>query len=301
MVHRRDPRRERARSKHAGERTARKVPARPAGAAGAGSVSEAAAVRRRPRSGNRAARETGGSRAISEAPALVAGLDDVAIAREPVQEGVGPLGVAEHARPSTAKLSIRSRRDQSRGCGSGDAEGEVGGDDDRGLLVEAADQMEQELPAGLGKGQVAELVEDDEVQAGEIVGRAAIEAKPSIRSLATDPLAGRRAAGAALGLEPVDEIDDVEEAAAGAVADAGPGDRASAACWRRPLRGTDRSSPENILYLTYQADAYRVSLQGDRRWLRFSAILASTMSRQPMLGSRRGFGLMARFARIVAR
>jgi len=66
--------------------------------------------------------------------------------------------------------------------------------------------VEQELAAGLGEGQVAELVEDDEVHAGEVVGHAAL------------------APGTGFGLELVDEIDDVEEAAAGARADAGPGD-----------------------------------------------------------------------------
>ena len=45
------------------------------------------------------------------------------------------------------------------------AEGQVGGDDDRGLLVEAADQVEQQLAAGLGEGQIAEFVEHDEVDA----------------------------------------------------------------------------------------------------------------------------------------
>jgi hypothetical protein len=66
--------------------------------------------------------------------------------------------------------------------------------------------VEQELVAGLGERQVAELVQDDEVHAREIVGHAAL------------------AAGTALGLELVDQVDDVEEAAAGAVADAGSGD-----------------------------------------------------------------------------
>jgi hypothetical protein len=47
------------------------------------------------------------------------------------------------------------------------AEGQVGGDDDRGLLVEAADQVEQQLAAGLGEGQIAEFIEDDEVLAAE--------------------------------------------------------------------------------------------------------------------------------------
>ena len=85
------------------------------------------------------------SGAVLEAPALVAGLDDVAVMGEAVEQRGGHLGVAEDARPF--------------------AEGEVGGDDDRGLLVEPADQVEQQLAAGLGEGQIAEFVEDDEVHA----------------------------------------------------------------------------------------------------------------------------------------
>ena len=54
--------------------------------------------------------------------------------------------------------------------------------------------MEEKLPAGLGEGEIAELVEDDEVHACEIVGDAALPA------------------GARLGLEPVDEVDGGEEA-----------------------------------------------------------------------------------------
>ncbi len=64
-----------------------------------------------------------------------------------------------------------------------------------GLLVEPADQVEQELAAGLGERQVAQLVEDDEFHPGEIIGHPAL------------------AAGTTLGLEIVDQIDDVEEAA----------------------------------------------------------------------------------------
>ena len=66
--------------------------------------------------------------------------------------------------------------------------------------------MEEELPAGLGEGQVAELVEDDEVAANEL--------------FCDTPLAP----GAELGLEVVDQVDDVVAAAAGALSDAGAGD-----------------------------------------------------------------------------
>ena len=53
------------------------------------------------------------------------------------------------------------------------AECEVGGDDDRGLLVEAADEAEEKLTAGLREGQVTELIEDDEIEAGKMIGDAA--------------------------------------------------------------------------------------------------------------------------------
>src|SRR3954447_26580521 len=86
------------------------------------------------------------SSAVFEAPALVAGLDDLAVMGQSIEERGRHLGVAEHGRPF--------------------AKGEIGSDDDGCLLVEAADEVEQELPAGLCERQVAEFVEDDEVHAG---------------------------------------------------------------------------------------------------------------------------------------
>ena len=79
------------------------------------------------------------SGSVSEPPALVAGLDDIAVVGEAVEERCGHLRIAEDAGPF--------------------AKGEIGGDDDRGSLVESADQMEQQLAAGLGEGQIAEFVE----------------------------------------------------------------------------------------------------------------------------------------------
>ena len=73
------------------------------------------------------------SGAVFEAPALVAGLDDVAVMGEPVEESGGHLGVAEDTGPF--------------------AEGEVGGEDDGGLLIEAADQVEEQLAADWAKGR----------------------------------------------------------------------------------------------------------------------------------------------------
>ena len=78
-----------------------------------------------------------------EAPTVVAGFDDLAVVGQPIEERGRHLGVAEDGRPFP--------------------EVEVGGDDDRGALVEPTDQVEQELAAGLGEGQIAEFVENDEV------------------------------------------------------------------------------------------------------------------------------------------
>ena len=112
-------------------------------------------------------RVRGGSGAVLEAPAVVAGLDDVAMVRQPVEQGRGHLRIAEHAGPF--------------------AEGEIGGDDDRRALIEAADQVKQQLAARLREGQVAQLIENDEVQTGEIIGKASL------------------APGPCFGLEPVDQ------------------------------------------------------------------------------------------------
>jgi hypothetical protein len=40
------------------------------------------------------------------------------------------------------------------------AEGEIGGDQNRGALVEPTDEVEEELAAGLGERQLAALIED---------------------------------------------------------------------------------------------------------------------------------------------
>ena len=120
-----------------------------------------------------------------EAPAFVAGFDDLAMMGQPVEKRGSHFGVAKDARPF--------------------GEGQVGGDDDRSALVEAADQMEEQLAAGLGEGQIAKFVQDHEVEAGEEVGH--------------PPLA----AGAGFAFQPVDEIDHIVEAPSGAAADAGPG------------------------------------------------------------------------------
>src|ERR1700694_2744871 len=48
------------------------------------------------------------------------------------------------------------------------SECEIGGDDDRRALVEPADEVEQELAAGLSERKVAKFVKDDEVHPGQM-------------------------------------------------------------------------------------------------------------------------------------
>ena len=72
----------------------------------------------------------GGGRTVPETERLVAGLHDMAVMCQPVEQRRGHLGVAEDGGPFP--------------------EGQVGGDDHRGALVELADQMEEALAAGLG-------------------------------------------------------------------------------------------------------------------------------------------------------
>lgn len=121
-----------------------------------------------------------------EPPAVVAGLDNVAVMGQSVEQRGGHLGVAEHARPF--------------------AEGEIGRHDDGGALIEPADEVEEERATGLGEGQIAEFIQHDEVHPGQMLG------EPSLPSVA------------GLGLEAIDEVDYVEEAAAGTGSDAASGD-----------------------------------------------------------------------------
>ena len=98
----------------------------------------------------------------------------------------GHLGVAEHLGPI--------------------GEGKVGGDQQGGVLVELADQMEQQLATGLAERQIAEFVDDDEIMAQQLLCQPAA------------------AAGGLLLLELIDQIDQVEEASPGATADDCGGD-----------------------------------------------------------------------------
>jgi hypothetical protein len=86
------------------------------------------------------------------------------------------------------------------------AKGEIGGDDDRSALIEPADQVEEQLAAGLRERQIAELVEHDKIHASEVFGKTTL------------PIA------TGFVFQPVDEVDDGVETAASATANAGAGD-----------------------------------------------------------------------------
>ena len=90
--------------------------------------------------------------AVQESMALVTRLHDVAVVREPVQQGGSHLRVAEHCRPF--------------------GEVQVGGDHHAGVLVELAQQMEQQRASGLTERQVAQLVQDHQVHAQQAIGDA---------------------------------------------------------------------------------------------------------------------------------
>src|SRR4030081_3583431 len=124
--------------------------------------------------------------AAFEAPAVVTGLDDVAVVGQAVEQRGRHLGIAKHTGPLS--------------------ECEIGGDDDGRAFVEAADEVEQELAAGLSEWKVAKFVKDDEVHPGQMLGDTAL---PSV---------------AGLRLKPIDEVDDVVEAPAGTGPDAASGD-----------------------------------------------------------------------------
>ena len=84
-------------------------------------------------------------------------LDDLVVASEAIEQRSCHLGVAKGRRQL--------------------AEREIGGDENGGSFVEAADPMEEQLAADLCEGEMANAVRHDEVEPCDVVGDA-------------DPLAG---------------------------------------------------------------------------------------------------------------
>ena len=70
-----------------------------------------------------------------------------------IQQSTGHFSAAEHGRPL--------------------GEGEICGDDDRSAFVEPADQVEEQLAAGLSEWQVTKFVEHDQIDPGKVLGHLA--------------------------------------------------------------------------------------------------------------------------------
>ena len=76
---------------------------------------------------------------VAKAPGLLAGLDDVGLVGEAVDDRLGQARVREHFRPL--------------------AERQVGGDDQRAALVALGEHLEDQLRGALGQGEIPELVQ----------------------------------------------------------------------------------------------------------------------------------------------
>jgi len=92
--------------------------------------------------------------AVLAAPAFVACFDDLAVMGEPVEQCGCHLGV--HC-PAVVLYNKTMRGAKDAGPF---AEGQIGCDDDRAALVKLADQMEQELTAGVGEREIAQLIQE---------------------------------------------------------------------------------------------------------------------------------------------
>jgi hypothetical protein len=99
--------------------------------------------------------------------------------------------------------------------------------------------VEQQLAAGLGEGEIAEFVEDDEVETGHEVGEPSLSASPSF------------------GLEAVHQVDGVEEATARAGPDAASrdGDR------QMRLAGSGAADQDDVALLGNEGPAGEVTDQ----------------------------------------
>ena len=85
---------------------------------------------------------------VFKAVTLVAGLDNIAMMGQSIQQGGGHLGIAKHLRPL--------------------AKAQVGGHDHGCLLVQPAQQMEQSRPAVFGKRQIAQFIEHHAVHSAQL-------------------------------------------------------------------------------------------------------------------------------------
>src|ERR1035437_6213082 len=82
-------------------------------------------------------------RTMPEAERLIARLHDMAVMRQPIQQRRRHLGIAKYARP----FSKGQVRRNHHAC----------------MLIELRQQMEEQSPAGLTEGQVAQFIKDNQI------------------------------------------------------------------------------------------------------------------------------------------
>ena len=126
------------------------------------------------------------------------------------------------------------------------------------------------LAAGLGERQVAEFVEDDEVEPHEQIGDLALAASPC------------------LGVEPVDEVDDGVEPATRALANATAGDRHR----QMALAGAGTADQDDVTPLGEEAADRKIPDQHlvDRRLaeLEVGQLLGRQLGDTELVGDRAG-------------
>ena len=86
-----------------------------------------------------------------ESPGFVTGFDDVAMMSQPIEHCRGHFGIAKDVAPLGERQVCR--------------------DHHAGMLIELRQQMEQQGPSGLAKGQTAEFVEDNQIDIEQSVGQ----------------------------------------------------------------------------------------------------------------------------------
>ena len=93
--------------------------------------------------------QRGGLPALPQAVAFAVHLQDVDAVSDAVQQGAGESLGAEDLGPLV--------------------EGQVGGDQDRPSLVSLAEDLEEELSTGLGERDEAQLVDDEQLEPGQLL------------------------------------------------------------------------------------------------------------------------------------
>src|SRR6266566_9714879 len=102
--------------------------------------------------------------------------------------------------------------------------------------------MEDQLAAGLRGGQIAELVEHNKIETGQVIGEPALPA------------------GAGFALQPIDEVDDGVKAASRAAADASPRNRYG----QMRLAGSGAADQHGVALLEQKATARQVVIKRHR-------------------------------------